>query len=402
MPTQNLGAVRLPVLVLHHERDACRACSPTNWAGSWTASAGAPVKRRLVVTAAKAPAATPARPCTGGYIGMEAEAVAHHRLDQSPAEPAMTITIRRDPRLFQLAFQATLLTLGVLFRDFSLLPAQMAPGHRQRPATQAFWLRRLRLRQVAISARSSRAWGYRCCSGRYPLAPPLVACLAISGKFVLRIRGKHVFNPANFGVGWPALVARGLGFPGAMGQRPGLAVWLVAQGAVVAGRARWDDAAGFLAAPTSASPPCASDSSAIPGNGPGKSGATRRPTAPCCFLPFGDLRPHDPARPPRRPAAPRRPRRLRGRRLAVPYYHPTGHSGRCSSWHPSFPLWDRLLAGPAININGIATRRYKRVEPRKVEWRPMKYQPKANAFAIPVRIYYEDTDAAGSSITPIT
>lgn len=32
---------------------------------------------------------------------------------------------------------------------------------------------------------------------------------------------------------------------------------------------------------------------------------------------------------------------------------------------------------------------------RKVKSRPMKYEQKPNAFAIPVRIYYEDTDAAG-------
>ena len=35
-------------------------------------------------------------------------------------------TPRLDPRFFQLAFQAILLTLGVLLRDFSLWPGQMA------------------------------------------------------------------------------------------------------------------------------------------------------------------------------------------------------------------------------------------------------------------------------------
>ena len=32
----------------------------------------------------------------------------------------------------------------------------------------------------------------------------------------------------------------------------------------------------------------------------------------------------------------------------------------------------------------------------------MKFEPSPNAFTIPVRVYYEDTDAGGSFTTPIT
>lgn len=163
----------------------------------------------------------------------------------------MTITIRRDPRLFQLAFQATLLTLGVLFRDFSLLPAQMALAIGGAAATQAFWLRRLRLRQVGYLSPVITGLGLSLLLRADTLwLHPLVACLAISGKFVLRIRGKHVFNPANFGVGMALLLLPGAWVsPGQWGNDLGLAVWLVGLGAVVAGRARRDDAAWlFLAA----------------------------------------------------------------------------------------------------------------------------------------------------------
>ena len=53
-----------------------------------------------------------------------------------------------DARLFQVAFQAILLTVGVLLRDFSLLPAQMALAIASATATQAFWLKVFKLKNV--------------------------------------------------------------------------------------------------------------------------------------------------------------------------------------------------------------------------------------------------------------
>src|SRR5258706_13287009 len=52
-----------------------------------------------------------------------------------------------DARLFQIVFLAALLTVGVLLRDFSLKPQQMLLAFAAGLATQAFWLRRLGLRQ---------------------------------------------------------------------------------------------------------------------------------------------------------------------------------------------------------------------------------------------------------------
>ncbi len=152
---------------------------------------------------------------------------------------------RPDPRLFQLAFQATLLTIGVLLRDFSLLPAQMALCIASAAATQGIWLHRLKLKQVGYLSPVITGFGLSLLLRADTLwLHPLVACLAISGKFLLRINGKHVFNPANFGVGLALLFLPGAWVsPGQWGNDLAIAVWLVALGALVAQRARRDDAA---------------------------------------------------------------------------------------------------------------------------------------------------------------
>ncbi|MDD2884749.1 MAG: RnfABCDGE type electron transport complex subunit D [Dechloromonas sp.] len=150
-----------------------------------------------------------------------------------------------DPRFFQISFQAILLTAGVLLRDFSLWPLQMALALAAAVVTQAFWRRVFRLSGVgflsplitglglALLLRADQWWAH-----------PLAAALAISGKFLLRVRGKHVFNPANAGVGLALLLLPGTWVsPGQWGHDLGMAVWLVALGAAVVQRARRDDAA---------------------------------------------------------------------------------------------------------------------------------------------------------------
>ncbi|MBK8891738.1 MAG: Na+-transporting NADH:ubiquinone oxidoreductase, subunit NqrB [Dechloromonas sp.] len=150
-----------------------------------------------------------------------------------------------DARLFQVAFQALLLTAGVLLRDFSLLPAQMALVLASATITQAFWLRFFGLRDVGYLSPLITGFGLAMLLRADSLwVHPLAALLAISAKFLLRIRGKHVFNPANFGVGVALIVLPGAWVsPGQWGNDIGIGVWLVALGALVAQRARRDDAA---------------------------------------------------------------------------------------------------------------------------------------------------------------
>ena len=159
--------------------------------------------------------------------------------------------IPRDARVYQILFLASLLTFGVLARDFSLRPEQMLLAFASGIATQAFWLHAKGLRQkgylsavitcfgLSILLRSDALWVH-----------PLAACIAISSKFVLRIRGKHLYNPANLGVIVAMTLLPGTWIsPGQWGNALAAAVWFVVLGGVVTERARRADIAWvFLAA----------------------------------------------------------------------------------------------------------------------------------------------------------
>jgi Na+-transporting NADH:ubiquinone oxidoreductase subunit NqrB len=109
--------------------------------------------------------------------------------------------IFRDARLFQIAFQAVLLTVGVLVRDFALDPRQMALAFAAGLAAQWLWLRALGLEHKGVLSAIITCFGLSLLLRADTLwVHPLAAALAISSKFVLRVAGKHVFNPANFGV----------------------------------------------------------------------------------------------------------------------------------------------------------------------------------------------------------
>jgi Na+-transporting NADH:ubiquinone oxidoreductase subunit NqrB len=149
-------------------------------------------------------------------------------------------SLPKDARVFQILFLALLLTSGVLLRDFSLHPLQMALAFAAGLATQAFWLKRLGLQQrgflsavvtccgLSLLLRSDTLWAH-----------PLVAALAMSSKFVLRIHGKHLYNPANLGVIAAITLIPGTWVsPGQWGNDLALAVWLLMLGTIVTTRAR--------------------------------------------------------------------------------------------------------------------------------------------------------------------
>lgn len=157
---------------------------------------------------------------------------------------------RLDPRLYQIAFQAVLLSLGVLARDFTLRWEQMALAFAAGLATQILWTRRLGLPRVGVLSAVITCFGLSLLLRADSLwVHPLAACLALSAKFVVRINGKHLFNPANLGV----IIGIGLlpgawVSPGQWGNDLAYAVWFVALGAIVTQRARrWDISWTFLA-----------------------------------------------------------------------------------------------------------------------------------------------------------
>ncbi len=148
-----------------------------------------------------------------------------------------------DPRIFQITVLGMLLGAGAWLRDFALRPEQCVLTFAAAFATQ--WLGdRWRgadgggARSAAITAlslslllRADGLWAH-----------PLAAIVAVGAKFVVRVRGKHLFNPGNLGV-IVALVA----FPGtwvSAGQWGAdfvAAGWFVALGGLVVHRARRAD-----------------------------------------------------------------------------------------------------------------------------------------------------------------
>jgi enediyne biosynthesis protein E5 len=146
----------------------------------------------------------------------------------------------RDARMYQIVFLSALLTTGVLLRDFSLQPLQIALAFGVGLATQAFWLERLGLQQkgflsaivtccgLSLLLRSDTLWAH-----------PLAAALAMSSKFVLRVNGKHLYNPANLGVIVAATLLPGTWVsPGQWGNDLAMAAWFLMMGTIVTSRAR--------------------------------------------------------------------------------------------------------------------------------------------------------------------
>lgn len=163
------------------------------------------------------------------------------------------VRLPRDARVLQIVFLAVLLIIGVLVRDFSVQPLQIALTFAAGLATQAFWLRRLGLRQkgflsaivtccgLSLLLRSDTLWAH-----------PLAVTLALSSKFVLRLNGKHLYNPANLGAIAALTLLPGTWVsPGQWGNDLALAAWVLMLGSVVTQRARrldisWVFLAAFL------------------------------------------------------------------------------------------------------------------------------------------------------------
>jgi Na+-transporting NADH:ubiquinone oxidoreductase subunit NqrB len=155
------------------------------------------------------------------------------------------LTICRDARLYQIAFLATLLSIGVLARDFALLPAQMALAFAAGLATQSLWIRARGLEHRGVLSAVITCFGLSILLRADSLwVHPLAAALAISAKFVIRVRGKHLYNPANLGVILAIALFPGAWVsPGQWGQEVVLAGWFVVLGGVVANRAQRSDVA---------------------------------------------------------------------------------------------------------------------------------------------------------------
>lgn len=76
MPAQKLDAIRIPVLVLHHELDACAVTRPNEVSLITGGLKNAPVKKQIMVSGGASPEGDPCEALHWhGFIGMEKEAV---------------------------------------------------------------------------------------------------------------------------------------------------------------------------------------------------------------------------------------------------------------------------------------------------------------------------------------
>ncbi|MEO8486960.1 MAG: RnfABCDGE type electron transport complex subunit D [Betaproteobacteria bacterium] len=157
----------------------------------------------------------------------------------------------RDARVFQILFLGSLLSLGVLARDFTLHPAQLALTFMAALATQAIFMQALGLRHRGVLSAIVTAFGLSILLRADSLwVHPLAAALAIAAKFLVRVNGKHLYNPANLGVVAATTLLPGAWIsPGQWGNDLAFAALFVALGGTVTARARRVDIAWvFLAA----------------------------------------------------------------------------------------------------------------------------------------------------------
>jgi Na+-transporting NADH:ubiquinone oxidoreductase subunit NqrB len=157
---------------------------------------------------------------------------------------------RLDPRLYQIASLGGLLLYGMLVRGFEIEPPRAALLLGTCLATQLAATRLWGL--PAFEPKSALISGLSLClllrSNSAALAV-LAAVVTIASKFLIRVRGKHVFNPTNFGlVVSMAATGQVWASPGQWGSTAYLAFLIACAGGLVVNRAaRSDVSYAFLA-----------------------------------------------------------------------------------------------------------------------------------------------------------
>ena len=169
----------------------------------------------------------------------------------TPMPKAHTQPRRHDPRLYQIAVLSSLLAYGVLQLDLEIRLANAAiilvtALFAQWACTRLWRLPRFDPRSPLISALSL-------CLLLRTGAPGLAAVaavLTISSKFLIRSRGKHVFNPTNFGLAVMMLLSERVWVsPGQWGSAAFFGFLLAGLGGLVVHRAaRGDVTYAFLLA----------------------------------------------------------------------------------------------------------------------------------------------------------
>jgi len=151
-----------------------------------------------------------------------------------------------DPRLYQICTLASLLVYGIGWLDFDVTPARVALLVATALATQAAgdWIVGNQLPFLS-SARSALISGLSLClllrTNSAGLAA-MAAVLTVASKFVIRVRGKHVFNPTNGGIVAMLLLSNQVWVsPGQWGAPAFFAFLMACTGSLVVNRAARSD-----------------------------------------------------------------------------------------------------------------------------------------------------------------
>jgi Na+-transporting NADH:ubiquinone oxidoreductase subunit NqrB len=147
-----------------------------------------------------------------------------------------------DPRLYQIGTLAALLVYGIGWLDFDITAPRVALLLATTLAAQ--WTGDQLLRTGApfrSTARSALISGLSLClllrTNRADLAVA-AAAVTIAGKFLIRVGGKHIFNPTNSGIVAMLLVTNQVWVsPGQWGATAFLAFLLACAGSIVVSRA---------------------------------------------------------------------------------------------------------------------------------------------------------------------
>lgn len=161
---------------------------------------------------------------------------------QAKLVPPFLSALLADPRHYQIIVLSSLILLGTFHFAFQLPWWHVVACIGSTVGTQAVADkvigRKFDVRSPLISALSLTLL-LRTGSITLSIAAGI---LAISSKYIIRWRGKHIFNPANFGLVILSLFFTGAWIsPGQWGTAPIFALFLLGMGGIVTGKAkRWD------------------------------------------------------------------------------------------------------------------------------------------------------------------
>jgi Na+-transporting NADH:ubiquinone oxidoreductase subunit NqrB len=150
----------------------------------------------------------------------------------------------RDPRHYQISVLAALLVYGVARLDLEVRPVQAAAMLATALIVQYACTRLGRL--PAFDPRSALISGLSLClllRTNSLLLAVVAAVITVASKFTIRVRGKHLFNPTNFGIVAMMLATGGQVWvsPGQWGSAAFLAILIACLGGLVVNRAARSD-----------------------------------------------------------------------------------------------------------------------------------------------------------------